>query len=97
MEEEYNTKKLYRFTWDWGRMGILTGIFAAEEKEIKELIGKELDFDEALGKHSEVDGILQKEEIELLSDDPSFVKIFIKKKMDTGYNPLLYCREAEEE
>lgn len=47
-------KKLYSFELDWGRMGSLEGLFIAEEKDVKDIIGKNVQFGEVLGKHSDV-------------------------------------------
>lgn len=52
-------EKLYRYYQYYGRMGSLSGIFAAEEAEVQAAIGKEVDFDEALGKHSHAYGPLE--------------------------------------
>lgn len=85
-------KKLYKFYWDCGGQGNVEGIFIAEEKEVKEAIGKEIYFGEILGKHSEVYGILEKEEItEIKVSDITINEI--KKVIGTdisGYNPLNY-------
>ena len=43
-------KKLYSFELDWGRMGSLEGLFIAEEKDVKDIIGKNVQFGEVLGK-----------------------------------------------
>ena len=62
-------KKLYKFYWDCGRMGSLEGVFVAEETELKAAIGKTIDFGEALGKHSEIDGPLLDKDITEISVD----------------------------
>ena len=48
-----NGKKIQRAV-DFGRMGELQGLFVAEELDVQDLIGKEVYFDEVLGKHSEI-------------------------------------------
>ncbi len=47
-----NEKKLWDFYLDYGRMGQLEGVFEATEEEIKNAIGKDVSWDELLGKHS---------------------------------------------
>ena len=89
--------KLYKFRWDCGRQGHVDGVFTAEEDEVKSTIGKRIYFGEILGKHSEIFGWLDKEDIEMLSDDPKVVDIFETKVGPFGYNPLEYVREKEEE
>lgn len=87
-------KCLWKFYWDCGRQGSVTGIFKATKEEIKMAIGNKVYFGEILGKHSEVEGILEEGDIELLSDDP----IEVLNSLETGYDPLEYvgypCKEC---
>lgn len=92
-------KKLYSFFWDCGRMGELDGLFIAEDTEIEALIGKRIYFGEVLGKHSEIDGILESDDITVKSDDQDFVTKFIEIMGEgtvSGFNPLDYY-DAEED
>lgn len=68
--------KLYRFHKSCGRMGDLDGLFVAAPSDIAYLQGKELDFGEALGKHSEIYFPFEMDQIEIVSDDQNFVKKF---------------------
>lgn len=92
-------KALYRFTLNWGRMGVLTSLFVASEEQIKDLIGKEVYFGEALGKHSEVIDTVTPEMIEMVSDSEELVSLFEFYHCETGPNPLkrIYTRENEDE
>lgn len=90
-------KKLYRFTQSYGRMGDLKGIFVAEESEINAIIGEEIFYGEVLGKNSEIISILQKEDLEILSEDQKFIKKFIEIIENFGFNPLDYYNEDENE
>ena len=96
-------KKIYKFHADCGRMGHLESIFVAEEEEVKDVIGRDVYFGEVLGKHSEVGGVIEENEITVLSDDQDFVKKFIEIMGDgtiSGHNPLDYYEgddEKEEE
>jgi len=91
-------KKIYKFDWDCGRMGDLSGLFIADSAEIEKLIGKEIYFGEVLGKHSEVSGTLDKDDLTVQTDDQEFIKKF-EKLIGTGtisgFNPLDYYDEAQ--
>lgn len=73
---------LWRFHWDCGRHG------SVEVEEVDAAIGKEVYFGEILGKHSEVYGIIEDGEIEIISDDP----LIVKNATESGYDPLDYLR-----
>ena len=93
-------KAIYKFYWDCGSKGDISGIFVAEESVVEAAIGKEVYLGEVLGKHSEVYGTLDREALELKSDDPVFVEQFIKIIGDgciSGYNPLDYIEQGEED
>ena len=92
-------EKLYKFSWDVGRMGEVEGLFIADEEKVEEMIGSDVYFGEILGKHSEIFGTLDKEDLEIKSDDESFVSK-LKSLLGTsisGYNPLEYIDNEEEE
>lgn len=91
------TRGVYRMQFDAGRMGSVCGLFTATDEEIKEAIGKEVYFGEVLGKHSEVYGTLEASEVTLVTDDPDFVAKFDEYQCASGYNPLEYLRENEED
>lgn len=77
---------VWSFYWDCGRSGVVEGTFIATKQEIKNSIGKQVYFGEILGKHSEVYGVLEKCDLELVSDDPVIVSTY----NTSGYNPLGY-------
>lgn len=85
---------LWKFYWDCGRQGDLEGIFVATEKEVNDLIGKDVNFGEVLGKHSEVYGTIEKDEITKIDLDSETVEKVTKVLGETwsGYNPLGYVR-----
>lgn len=89
-------KNLYKFNWDYGRMGDVEGIFVAEESKIKAAIGKEVVFGEILGKHSDIIGVLERKDLTILTDDQDFIKKFEDLNCSSGYNPLLYLEEETE-
>ena len=94
-------RSLYKFYWDCGRMGVVDGIFVADEEEVKDAIGKEVYFGEILGKHSEVFGTLKEHDLTIVSQDIKNIEwlLTIFGAFDTisGYNPLEYISEDEDE
>ena len=86
-------KGLYLFQWDCGRMGDLEGIFIADSADVESLIGKNVYFGEVLGKHSEIEGVIENGDITLKTDDPAFIAD-LEKHLGTGtlsgHNPLDY-------
>lgn len=86
-------KALFEFRWDCGRMGTLEGLFIAEKEDVEKAIGKQVYFGEVLGKHSEIYGELEKDEIKLITEDKIVInkceEIF-KSPTLSGYNPLDY-------
>ncbi len=85
---------LYRFYWDCGRMGDVDGTFVASSEEIEAAIGKMLEFGEILGKHSDVRGTLDKDDLTVLTADQDFIAKFQEYVPDgVGYNPLNYLPE----
>jgi len=92
-------RKLYRFFWDCGRMGEIEGLFIAEESQVNKTIGKELYFGEILGKHSEIQGKLEMNELTVISEDQEFIDKIAGVFGTTdlcGYNPLDHINEGEE-
>lgn len=85
-------KHLWKFSWDCGRMGEVEGLFVATEKEIEKSIGKNVYFGEILGKHSEIYGTLDMEDLDKMDLDTESVEKVTKLLGETwsGYNPLDY-------
>lgn len=93
-------RKLYQFYWDVGRMGDVEGLFVADETVVQRAIGQEIYFGEILGKHSEVHGTLDAGDLTVKSDDQDFIDKLVEIIGSTeisGYNPLQYLPEEEEE
>lgn len=89
-------EKLYRFHWDCGRMGDVTGIFVADEAKVVEAIGKCVYFGEILGKHSEVQGTLTSDDLTVLTGDADFIaKAKAYGLVPSGYNPLAYMGDDD--
>lgn len=85
-------KGLYKLHCDCGRQGTLTGIFIEDSAYVDALLesGIEVHFGEVLGKHSNVEGALTKDDISLISSDPLVVEIIEMHEIEHGYNPFGY-------
>jgi hypothetical protein len=91
-------KRLYEFYWDCGRSGSVEGVFIAEEETVNKAIGKEVSFGEILGKHSDVSGTLDKDDLSVREVSQETLEEIEKIFGDTvsGYNPLEYIYDEEE-
>ena len=91
MKKEDLRKHLYRFCWEIPYENV-EGLFLATSSEIDSLIGKEVCFGEAFCKNSNVEGIIEENDIReifmaestILDLENTFVKTI------SGYNPLEY-------
>lgn len=88
-------KKLWKFQWDVPRMGTVDSTFVATQSEIDGAMGSRVYFGEILGKHSEIYGTLDPEDLEVLSEDQDEIAIFERTVGSTGHCPLDYI-EIEE-
>ena len=87
--------KLYRFEMDCGRMGMLSGTFVTES--LKPILGKRVYFGEVLGKHSEIEGVLDEGDFTLLTNDQDFINKFVELECESGHNPFDYFEPEDEE
>lgn len=85
-------KAIYKFKWD-SYYSLIEGIFCAEKEKIEKAIGQTLYLGEVSGKHSEVYGTLDWEDLELVSDDSQVVNYFEEYNLSSGFNPLHYFNE----
>ncbi len=86
-------RKIYSFGVDFGRNGEIDGMFIAESDNVENIIGKNVDFGEALGKHSDVQVVMEESYFTILSDELDFIEKFEKiigTGSISGYNPLDY-------
>lgn len=90
-------KHLYTFCWS-GRSGIIEGLFVAKDYDIENLVGKEVDFGEVLGKHSHVHGIIEDGDIEVVPVDTQTVEKLeaIMGETWSGYNPIYFICDQED-
>lgn len=88
--------KLYKFYWDYGRMGHVDGLIISTDEKIKSNLGEPVYFGDVLGEHSEIEGIIEESDFTEISDNQELIKnlkdIF---KSDTlsGYNPFEYIQK----
>jgi len=71
-------------------MGELSGIFVAEDYDVRKIVGKRCNFGEVLGKHSDISCVLTETNLRLLTESSEFVATFDEHGMSTGTNPLDY-------
>lgn len=92
-------RNLYRFFWDCGRMGDVEGLFVATPEEVDKNIGRIVYFGEILGKHSEITGSLDEEDLEIVSSDQDFINklVDILGTDISGYNPLDNIEDLDDE
>lgn len=92
-------KGIYKLNFDCGRSGELTGIFVSTDKKVEKLIesGIQVYFGEVLGKHSDVCGPIEKNDIKLHTDDAEAVEAFEKYDFESGYNPFGYSNPKFEQ
>lgn len=85
-------KAIYKLSADCGRMGTLFGIFVAHSEHVEFLVKEKITiyFGEVLGKHSDIYGEIEENEITKVSEDPNQVKMFEELNLSCGYNPLEY-------
>lgn len=87
-------KALYKFHWDVGRMGEVSGSFIADEAAVEAALGSYVDLGEALGKHSEVYGTLDAEDLTVVTRDSDVIEKL--GDFSVGYNPLDYIEHEED-
>ena len=93
-------KAIYEFFWDCGRMGEISGLFTANTSEVEKLFGREINFGEVLGKHSEISGTIHEDNFTIKSIDQEFIDTFesiMGEGTVSGYNPLDYIDDFDDE
>lgn len=97
VDQKADSPALWRFHWDMGHQGAVEGIFVATQREIAEALDKRVYFGDILGKHSDVHGVLEDADLTMLTAEPAAVDTFQRYVKTSGYNPLDYLEEEEEE
>lgn len=94
------SRVLAQLHWDCGRMGDVEGLFVTTVDELEKAYGREIYFGEILGKHSEICGPLERDEITIKSDDQEFIDKLVSiigSERISGYCPLDYFQDEEED
>jgi hypothetical protein len=91
--------RLYRWTADFGRSGILDGLFFDDCRLIETLKGNDVYFGEVLGKHSEITYELRTEDFECIELDFDTLKMLYETLGQTasGFNPIRVFLEHDAE
>ncbi len=94
-------KILVHYLQDFGRMGMLEGLFITTREELEASYGRTAYFGEVLGKHSDVWSELEDGLFTVLSEDQEFIeqaRVIIGggNQSLTGLNPLEHIGEDEE-
>jgi hypothetical protein len=93
------SKAIYKLHFDCGRQGTLDGLFIAEKDHVQTLMQKKVPvyFGEVLGKHSEVYGPIESEDITFVSDNSEAIGIIEEFQLENGHNPFEYTTTQLEE
>lgn len=91
--------KLWTWFIDCGRMGDLTGAFIATEEEVERALGYEIYLDEPLGKHSEINVELERDQFQDWEISEQSIGVLVDKLGTTlsGFNPVEIAEEQREE
>jgi hypothetical protein len=91
--EDNGSLAVYKYYRDFGRMGSVDGSFVAKKDDIKEAFGSSVYLGEALGKHSDVSHVLERGDVEMITDDPTVISLYNHYRLESGYNPLDYIED----
>lgn len=89
---------LVAFKWDMRRMGVVEGLFVTTEEELEKAYGKQVYFGDVLGKHSDVNGPLERGDFTIKSTKQEFLTELVSvigSANVSGYNPLDYLEDSE--
>lgn len=93
--------KVKLWTWfvDCGRMGELNGAFFATDQQINKVLGFDICLDDVLGKHSEIEVELERDQFEVLEISAESTAAITEMFGTTlsGVNPINEAEEQNEE
>ena len=91
--------KLYRFCWPQRRGGDVEGLFVEDSDVVENAIGSDVYFGEICGKHSDVYGTLDEEDLTVVSEDQEKINwlVDILGRSVSGYNPFDYIEDQDEQ
>ncbi len=95
------TQTLYRFYWDVQRHGEIESLFIADDEQVAAVLGMKVYLGEVLGKHSDIQGTLDAEDLLIITQEPGIIadlrRVFSGDKINSyrfrngtlcGINPL---------
>ena len=90
--------KLYRFCWPQRRGGDVEGLFVEDSDVVENATGSDVYFGEICGKHSDVYGTLDEEDLTVVSEDQEKINwlVDILGRSISGYNPFDYIEDQDE-
>ena len=91
--------KLYRFCWPQRRGGDVEGLFVEDSDVVENAVGSDVYFGEICGKHSDVYGTLDEEDLTVVSEDQEKISwlVYILGRSISGYNPFDYIEDQDEQ
>lgn len=72
------TQTLYKFRWDVPRQGEIESLFIADSEQVEAVMGMTVYFGEVLGKHSDVQGTLDPEDLTIITQDQRVIADLIR-------------------
>jgi len=79
---------VFKYSENFGRMGVLEGVFVAGLDEVTSAYGCEAYLGEVLGKHSEISASINSDTVKLVSDDQAIVALIKTHGLESGVNPV---------
>lgn len=91
--------KLYRYEEDFGRMGSLSGVFLADDQDLKWFMGARVWDSDILGKHSEIQITFDSDTVKTLDVSESTVHDLLRVigKNISGTTPYDYDYQIDEQ
>lgn len=85
------------FQWDCGSHGEVAGMFVCDRDVLESSYGRFLNFGNILGTGPDISGVLEEEDITIVSGDPETVSRVLAVYGETieGLNPLVFLQDAE--
>lgn len=72
------TQTLYKFRWDVPRLGEIESLFIADSEQVEAVMGMTVYFGEVLGKHSDIQGTLDPEDLTIITQEPGVIADLVR-------------------
>ena len=90
---------LVEYYAEFGRMGHIEGLFVCTEQQYQKALGREVDWGEILGKHSEIYHTLSESDLVIKSRDQGAIdaicQLLGRTSTISGYNPIAQLEESD--